>query len=113
MKIAEFKLRIIRSLNALVDDYFSGPMINEKFINTTLKLLIKQNSNKYDKYLEMFADETGEIDAHTVIESYAGMIDEKGLEFDLKKYIDNVYINSIIPNKVLIIKKEDIVNMLI
>lgn len=108
MKVAEFKIRIINGLNGWVDDYFGASSLNEKFINSTLKLLIKQNANKYDKYIYMFADENGEINAKDVIESYANLLGDDGLTFDLKQYISNNIIRDFIPNKVLIIKKDDL-----
>lgn len=108
MKLAEFKLRVINGLNGWVDDYFGSSAMNERFINSTLKLLIKQNANKFDKYIYMFADENGEINAREVVESYAGMLGDDGWTFDLKQYITNDTIRDFIPNKVLIIKKDDL-----
>ena len=111
MKIAEFKLRVINSLNNMVDDYFGTPVMTEKFINSTLKLLIKQNANKYDNILYLFADENGEIDARSVVESYSEMLGDDGLKFDLRQYINNSMIRDMIPNKILIIKKEDLMEL--
>lgn len=112
MKATEFKLRVINLLNGLIDDYFGGSFINERFINATLKFLVKQNSNKYDNILNMFADENGEIDAYTLIDCYANMLGENGLTIDLKSYINNDYVKSLIPNKILILKKEDLLNII-
>lgn len=108
MKIAEFKLRVIGGLNSWIDDYFGSGAINERFINATLKLLVKQNANKYDKYINMFADENGEIDARAVMESYSDMIGPNGLVIDLKQYIANDTLKMIIPDKILILKKDDL-----
>lgn len=113
MKTSEFKLRVINTVNNLIDDYFGGSQLNEKFINATLKFLVKQNSNKYDNILAMFADENNEIDAYSLIESYANMVGEQGIRFDLKSYINNEYVKTLIPNKILILKKEDILNMML
>lgn len=112
MKPAEFKLRVIHGINNLIDDYFGAPTINEKVINATLKLLVKQNSNKYDHILNMFADENGEIDAVTIVDTYAEMLGPDGITFDLKSYINNDYIKNFIPNKILIIKKDDLINLI-
>jgi hypothetical protein len=46
------------------------------------------------------------------VAEYAKMIDENGYVFDLKQYVDNPTIKSLIPNKILVIKREDILNLL-
>jgi hypothetical protein len=112
MKITEFKLRVVTGLNRLIDDYFGDNNIKDNFINATLKLLVKQNQNKYDYILNMFADENGCIDAHNVVSTYANMIGDEGITFDIRNYIDNDYLRAILPNKVLIINKNDITSLL-
>lgn len=112
MKIGEVKMRLSRTAFDLVDTYFGGSAINEKFINSTLKLLIKQNLYKVDSVLELFTDQFGEINMNDVVHEYSNMIDEQGLVFDIKKYVDNDVIKSLIPDKVLIIKRDDILNIL-
>ena len=39
------------------------------------------------------------------------MIDENGIDYDLKKYIDNDLVKTIVPDKILILKREDILNI--
>lgn len=112
MKASEFKLRIIKGLNDLIDTYFGSNSLNEKFINATLKFLVKQNSNKYDNILELFSDENGEIDMYTMVDYYSNIIGNEGIKFDLKKYIGNEYVRNIVPDKILILKKDDIMNLL-
>jgi hypothetical protein len=111
MKIAELKLRVITGLNGFIDEYFGDMNLTDKFINATLKLLVKQNTNKYDHLLNMFADENGEINSNELLQTYSGMIGEKGITFDLKQYVGDS-LGQFIPNKVLIIKQEDLVKML-
>ena len=48
MKISEFKLKIQNGLGSLIDTYFGSNSISDKFINATLKILVKQNIHKYD-----------------------------------------------------------------
>ena len=43
MKISEFKLKIQSGLGGLIDTYFGSNSISDKFINATLKILLKQN----------------------------------------------------------------------
>jgi hypothetical protein len=40
------------------------------------------------------------------------MIPENGITFDLKEHIDNDIIKNMIPDKVLIIKREDIMSIM-
>ena len=43
MKASEVKLKLIGFANGLIDTYFSGASVTEKMINSTLKIIIKQN----------------------------------------------------------------------
>ena len=112
MKISELKLRALNTANKLIDTYFGGTTITEKFINSTLKLLVKQNIHKADGMLSLFADAEGEIDANAVISEYSNIIGPDGFVFDLRDYIPNESIRAMIPNKVLVLKKEDILSIL-
>ena len=111
MRTSEVKMRIGKTAISLIDTYFGGSSINEKFINSTLKIIVKQNLYRLDSMLVLFADQNGEINTAEVIREYSNMIDEQGITFDIKKYVDNELIRNIIPDKVLIIKREDIVNL--
>ena len=61
--------------------------------------------------LNLFSDKDGDINVDEIVKEYSNMFDENGLVFDLKDYIDDNTIKSFIPNKVLVIKKEDILNL--
>lgn len=112
MKTGELKMRLIKAVMGMIDTYFCSNALNEKFINSTLKILVKQNAYKIDSVLELFADKDGEINATEIVAEYANMIDEKGYIFDIKQYVDNDMVKSLIPDKVLVVKREDILNML-
>lgn len=112
MKIGEFKIRISNAVINLIDTYFGGSTLNEKFINSTLKIILKQNISKLDSMLEYFTDKNGEINASDIVSEYANIIDEKGYVFDLKQYVNNETIRNFIPDKILVIKREDILNLL-
>jgi hypothetical protein len=43
---------------------------------------------------------------------YSEMIPDEGFMFDLREYVDNDFIKNMIPEKVLIIRKEDIMSLL-
>lgn len=112
MKISEVKLRLSSSVMKLIDVYFSGNTFNEKMINSTLKIILKQNLYKIDSMLKLFSDKDGDINVDEIISEYSNIIDENGLVFDLKEYINDDILKSFIPDKILIIKREDILNLL-
>ena len=111
MKMQEFKLRLVGGVNNLIDDYFGSNNISDKFINSTLKIIVKQNTNKVDSMLELFADENGCIDEHIIIEEYSKLIGDNGVLFDLRDFIKNDTIKSFLPNKALVIKTDDLKNI--
>ena len=111
MKMHEFKLRLICGVNDLIDDYFSANTVVDKFVNSTLKIMVKQNAGKLDGIMELFMDENGCIDEQMVVEEYSKMLGENGVLFDLRDFIKNDTIKNLIPNKALIIRDEDIKKM--
>jgi hypothetical protein len=112
MKPGEVKMKFCNSVMNMIDTYFGGTAINEKFINSTLKIILKQNLYKIDSVLNLFCDQNGDINASEIVAEYANMLGENGYIFDLKQYIDNDMIKSLIPDRVLVIKREDILNFL-
>ena len=113
MKVAEVKLKLLNSVNGLIDTYFGMPTLSEKMINATLKVLAKQNAYKVDEILNAFADKNGEINPQEILIEYANQIDDNGLIIDIKKYIDNDLLKEMLPNKVLVLKKEDIMSLVV
>lgn len=112
MKISEMKIRILNTANSLIDTYFSGSELTEKFINSTLKIIMKQNIHKIDDILGLFADKDGEVDMQMLVNEYASMLGENGFVFDLKEHVTNELVRNMLPDKVLVIKKEDIMSLL-
>lgn len=111
MKAGEVKMRLSNTVIRMIDVYFGGNNISDKFINSTLKIIVKQNIYKVDNILSLFSDQNGEINTSEIAREYANMIDEQGFAFDLRKYVDNDLIKGMLPDRVLIIKREDILNM--
>lgn len=111
MKASEFKLSLISGLNKLIDDYFGASTVADKFINSTLKIIIKQNSYKLDDMLELFSDEHGCIDKDIIIDNYSEVLGESGVVFDIRDFIKNEFVKSLLPNKALVIKREDLRKM--
>ena len=68
MKASEFKLSVVTGVNSLIDDYFGSNSIADKFINSTLKIIVKQNTYKIDEFLSVFMDEHGMIDENIILE---------------------------------------------
>lgn len=57
-------------------------------------------------------DYLGEIDINEIINEYSNIIDENGVTINLIEYVNNDMLKSFIPNKILIIKREDLFNLL-
>lgn len=112
MKIGEVKIRLSNSVIELIDTYFGGSALNEKFINSTLKIILKQNLYKADAMLQLFADQNGDINISDIVEEYSKMVGDEGFIFDLKKYVENDFVKSLIPDKILVIKRNDILKLL-
>jgi hypothetical protein len=113
MKAGEVKMRLSNVIIEMIDTYFGGMAMNEKFINSTLKIILKQNLYKVDSILGLFADKNGDINIQDIVDEYLKMIGDDGIVFDLKQYIDNDFAKSLIPDKILVIKKEDISKLLV
>jgi hypothetical protein len=113
MKTQEVKLKLITSVNRLIDTYFGSPIVSEKMINATLKVLVKQNAYKLDSMLSLFADVNGDINPQDILVEYANQIDDNGVVIDIKQYINNETLKQFIPNKVLVMRKEDILNLVV
>jgi hypothetical protein len=112
MKASEFKLSIVTGINNLIDDYFGTNTTADKFINSTLKILVRQNTYKLDNILGIFADENGCIDENIILEEYSKVIGDNGFILDIRDFVKNDLIRSILPNKALIIKRNDLRKML-
>jgi L-2-hydroxyglutarate oxidase LhgO len=112
MKAGEIKMKLANGLMDFVDMYFNEKNLSEKFINSTLKIIIKQNINKIDPLLLLFTDENGDINVDEIMKEYAQMIDDDGFIFDLKEYVHNDMVKNFIPDKALVIRKEDILSIL-
>jgi hypothetical protein len=112
MKTSEVKMRLLNKANSLIDTYFNQNNLTEKFINSTLKIIMKQNIHKIDDIFELFADKDGEIDLNMVVHEYTNMIPENGIIFDIKEFVNNELVKGMLPDKVLLIKREDISSIL-
>lgn len=112
MKTSELKLRAITTINSLIDTYFGSDTMVDKFVNSTLHIIVKQKSYMLDDMLAVFTDKDGNIDEELVIDEYSKMFGDKDIVIDIRDYINNEFIKSKLPNKSLIIKSDDILDML-
>lgn len=112
MKTSELKLRAITTINNLIDTYFGSDTMVDKFVNSTLHIIVKQKSYMLDDMLAVFTDKDGNIDEELVIDEYSKMFGDKDIVIDIRDYINNEFIKSKLPNKSLIIKSDDILDML-
>lgn len=89
---------------------FLGKMMNEWFDDKPLfktlgNSLINANINKYDNVLDMFADENGNIDVEGILNNIGDAMEES-YKIDLQQF------SPLLPNRILLISKEDINNLL-
>lgn len=112
MKKQEAKLRLVCGVNELIDIYFGDNSMKDNLINSTLKVIVKQNTYKIESILDLFTDENGDIDEHIIIEEYSKILGEKGIVIDLRDFIKSEMIQKILPNKAIVFKKEDLIKML-
>jgi hypothetical protein len=85
-------------------------MMNEWFDDKPLfktlgNSLINANINKYDNVLDMFADENGDIDVEDILNNIGNTMEES-YKIDLQQF------SPLLPNRILLISKEDINNLL-
>lgn len=111
MKATELKLRIQTVAENLINIYFGENSVIDKLTNSTLKVLLKNNMYQLDDLLKLFSDKNGEIDAQSVINTYVEQFQD-GIQFDIKKFIKNDFIRNVLPDKTLIITKDDIMKIL-
>lgn len=112
MKASEFKLRVVSTLNELVDVYFGSDAMVDRFVNSTLRVMIKQKSYMLDDVMNLFTDQDGNINEELLIDEYSKMFGDKDIVVDIRDFIKNDFIKGMLPNKSLIIKSDDILDML-
>lgn len=113
MKGSELKIRLINGINLMVDEYFGSNTITDKFINATLKIIIKQNEYKLDSILKLFTDEHGDVNVELMVEEYAKALGQDGIIIDIRDFIESDAVKRMLPNKSLMVKRGDIERMLL
>lgn len=112
MKASEFKLRLVNGVENLIDTYFGSYTMTDKLINTTLKVIVKQKSYLIDDVLVLFTDKDGYIDESMIVDEYSKMLEKETFILDIRNYVNNDMVRNLLPDKALIIKADDIRNMI-
>jgi hypothetical protein len=84
----------------------------DKFVNSTLHVMVKQKSYMLDDVLQLFTDQNGDINEELLMDEYSKMFGDKDIIIDIRDYIKNDFIKDMLPNKSLVIKSDDILDML-
>lgn len=93
MKKEDLKPKLQAFLHQMMSEWFPDKNVLRGFGNA----LIDANVNKYDNILDMFADESGEIDVEGIIKNM-----DDTIEIDLQS------LSPILPNRILLITKNDL-----
>ena len=109
MKIQEFKLRLTNFANNIIDSYFKSNSLSEKGMATLAKYVIKKKIDDFDDFLELFANKEKEIDVNEFVDHIVdNLVGTEGMVVNFKDYLNpDSVLYGIIPNKTLIVKKED------
>lgn len=108
IKINEFKYKLLNGANGLIDTYFSGNSVSERFINATVKIIANQNIDKIDDFIGLFADKDGYVDTDILIKEYGKAFGTDQIIFDLRDFVNNDMVRRALPNKALAIKMDDL-----
>ena len=108
IKISEFKMKLVAGADDLIDTYFSGCGIGERLMNATVKIIINQNIDKLDGFIELFADKNGHIDTDIILKEYAKAFGTDKFILDIRDFVNNDMIRRVLPNKALAIKIDDV-----
>lgn len=99
MQTNEVKAVIVKHLNKLITEWFG----DKPLIQAIAKTVLQANINKYDSILEMLTNEKGELMVNELINNLGIM---NGYQIDLTT------ISPLLPNRIVLITKEDIENLI-
>lgn len=108
IKIHEFKLKLVNGVEGLIDTYFSAGSISDRLINATVKIIINQNIDKLDEFMELFADKNGYVDTDIIIREYGKAFGTDKFILDLRDFVSNDMVRRVLPNKALAIRIDDV-----
>ena len=108
IKINEFKTRALSGIEDLIDTYFAGNSISERLINATVKIVVNQNVDKFDDFINLFADKDGLIDTDLMLREYSKAFGTDKFILYLRDFINNDTVRRALPNKALAIRIDDV-----
>lgn len=114
MNTSEVKSRINNFLNNTIDLYMPPTTFVDKMRNSTAKFWLEQNSWRINKAIDAFGDENNEIDQNTLMKYYENILFENGeLRLDIKDMLPETmkWLGDLLPNKLILFKKEDLYNI--
>jgi hypothetical protein len=108
IRISEFKSKLVIGADQLIDTYFSNSTIGDRLINATVKIIVKQNIDKMDNFVGLFADKDGFIDTDVIVKEYGKAFGADKIILDLRDFVDNDIVRRALPNKALAIRIDDV-----
>lgn len=97
MKKSELKSRLVNGIDNLVDEWFD----DNKLFNGIAHTIVKANQNKFDGIIDMLTNENGDVLVDELLQYMT-----EDIQIDLTKY------SSLLPNKILILSKQDVMNII-
>jgi uncharacterized radical SAM superfamily protein len=109
MTIDEFKLKLMKFGNNMINSYFPGNSMTDKTANSMIKYILKNKINDMDAILSMFTTSNGEIDIEDFTEFMKENMIGQGLRINFHDYIpENSILKTIVPNRTMMITKDDL-----
>lgn len=108
MKVDEFKLKLIKFGNSLIDSYFPGNTMTDKTASSIIKYILKNKVCEMDPILNMFTV-NNEIDINDFVDFMKTNMIGSGIKINLKDYIsEDSILNTVMPDRTLLLTKEDL-----
>lgn len=101
MKIEDVKAIVYKHIDKLISEWFS----DKPLFKGLAKTVLQANINKYDNVLGLLTDKDGNILVDELVNNMGDAI-EKGYEIDLTN------ISPLLPNRILLVSKEDIQSLI-
>lgn len=111
IKMCEFKRRLVKGVDGLIDTYFSGTSMSDRLMNATVKIVVNQNVDKLDGLFELLSDKDGWVDTDLIVGEYTKAFGGDKLILDIRDFVDNDMVRKVLPNKALAIRIDDIAEM--
>ena len=109
MKIDEFKLKLLKFGNNLIDSYFPNNNLIDRTSSSMLKYILKNKINELDGMIQLFKTSENEIDIDEFIDFMKENMIGSGLRINLHDYVSpDSFIATMLPDRTLLITKDDL-----